>query len=96
MKTLTIDVLNDKVITLLKELETLKLIKIINTKTVNNRLPARKKVSDYKGIIPDDLGKKMQEYIWQSRDEWQHRIYLMDSNALIDYTRRKFSRKAEQ
>lgn len=75
MKTLTINILNDKVISLLNELEALNLIKVLNTKlAVKDRQPARKKASDYKGIIPDDLGEKMQQHIRQSRDEWQHRI----------------------
>lgn len=74
-KTLTIDILNEKVISLLRELEALNLIKVLNTKSSLEERPAgRKKASDYKGIIPDDLGEKMQEHIRQSREEWQHRI----------------------
>ncbi len=75
MKTLTIDILNEKVISLLRELEALNLIKVLNTKSsLKDRPPGRKKASDYKGIIPDELGEKMQEHIRQSREEWQHRI----------------------
>ncbi len=72
MKTVTIDILNEKVMSLLKELEALNLIKMLNAKS---ETPTdKKKASDYKGIIPPEVSDKMQEHIRQSREEWQHRI----------------------
>jgi hypothetical protein len=38
-------------------------------------MPAiKKKASDYKGVISAELAEEMQEYVKQSRKEWNHRI----------------------
>lgn len=77
MKTIMIDILNEKAINLLRELEALNLIKMLN-KDVKPSLkeipPVKKKASDYKGIIPAEVGEKMQEHVRQSREKWQDRI----------------------
>lgn len=77
MYTITIDILNEKALNLLRELETLNLIKMRmnDAKTPLKEVsPVKKKASDYKGIIPAEVGEKMQEHVRQSREEWQHRI----------------------
>jgi hypothetical protein len=74
MKTVLIDILNEKAIKLLKELEELKLIKFLDgdTPADNSKLP--RKASDYKGIISPELSEELQEHIRQSRNQWQNRI----------------------
>ena len=67
MKTITIDVLNDKVWELLKELEALKLVKFNRIEKNPNK---DRKASSYKGIITPESGAKLQESIRQSRTEW--------------------------
>lgn len=73
MKTITIDILNEKAINLLRELEALNLIKILK----KDALPPSKKLSqkktrpsDYKGIIPSEVAEKLQDYVSKSRKEW--------------------------
>jgi len=71
MKTVTVDILNDKVISLLRELEALHLIRLSDaTSQPSHEKSGHKKASDYKGIISSELNEKMQEYIRQSREEW--------------------------
>jgi len=72
MRSITIDILNEKAVNLLKELEVLKLIKI--TSKTSDPTRSRKKASEFKGSLPADLGHQMQERIKQSREEWTHRI----------------------
>ncbi len=75
MKTITIDLLNERAVNLLRELEALNLIKLLDIKPSTEKKPAAKKrPSDYKGIISAELRDQMQEQISQSREEWQHRI----------------------
>jgi hypothetical protein len=73
MKTISIDILNEKAINLLKELEALKLIKMNGTDSVQ-QTSIKKKASDYKGIISSKMADEMNDYIRQSREEWRHRI----------------------
>ncbi len=71
MRTITINILNEKAINLLKELESLDLIKML---TPSEHLPSpKRKPSDYKGVIPTELNEPMQEGIKKSREEWQNR-----------------------
>jgi len=70
MKTVRIDILNERAINLLKELEELKLIRLVDQKTDAVSL----KASDYKGIISSELADKLQEHVQQSRNQWQQRI----------------------
>lgn len=77
MSTITIDILNERAINLLQELEALNLIKMLkkDVKPPQKANPAvKKKASEYKGIIPPEVGEKMQEYVRQSREEWKDRI----------------------
>jgi hypothetical protein len=77
MKTITIDILNERAINLLRELEALNLIKILKREVkppLKENSTVKKKASDYKGIIPSEVGEKMQEHVKQSREEWKGRI----------------------
>jgi hypothetical protein len=77
MKTVIVDILNEKALNLLRELENLKLIKLLNSDSVEEALSLYRKgkrPSEYKGIIPADLADQLQEHIKQSRNQWQQRI----------------------
>jgi hypothetical protein len=71
MKILTIELLNDKAETLLEDLEALNLIKI-----VENSIPKKlqKKPSDYFGIITEEEGNQILNYVNESRAEWDRDI----------------------
>jgi hypothetical protein len=68
MRSVTIDILNDKVIKLLKELESLNLIKVRSSKKAGSRNDEW--INKYKGSISkqptDDIDKQLNEI----RDEW--------------------------
>lgn len=69
MRTITIDVLNEKAIKLLQDLEELNLIRMFNKNgPLENTTHAKKKASDYKGIISLEIAEKMQEYVKQSKE----------------------------
>jgi hypothetical protein len=68
MQTITIDILNEKVLELLKKLEELNLVKVQKSSLSENR--NSKKASTYKGILSKKLGFEIQEHIKQSRAEW--------------------------
>lgn len=66
MQTIRIDILNEKVLELLKKLEELNLVKV--EKTIENR--NSKKPSSYKGVLSKKLRSEIQDHIKQSRSEW--------------------------
>lgn len=70
MRTITIDILNEKVLELLKKLEELNLVKVQKNNTLTENRDS-KKPSNYKGIISKKAGSEIQNYIKQSRAEWQ-------------------------
>jgi len=77
MKTVIVDILNEKVLNLLRELEDLNLIRLLSSDSVKESsiiYNQKKKASDYKGIIPTNVADQLQEHIKQSRDQWQQRI----------------------
>lgn len=69
MHTITVDILNNKALDLLKKLEELNLLK------VKTSLPEKgdkhKKPSSYKGIISKKTATKIQDHVKKSRSEWQ-------------------------
>ena len=70
MKTVTLDVLNDKALNLLKDLEMLNWIKV--RKEEKEVAPAKAKLSDkYKGIISKEKGRDLDLHIKQMRSEWE-------------------------
>lgn len=71
MKTITLDVLNEKALILLRDLEVLNLIKFRDE--VQETKPAKVKLSDkYKGIISKEQGQELNEHIKQMRSEWNN------------------------
>lgn len=68
MKTVTLDILNEKALNLLKDLELLNLIKFRKEKKV---APSKIKLSDkYRGIISKEQGQDLKLHIKQTRNEW--------------------------
>jgi hypothetical protein len=67
MDTMLIQLTNQKAVGLLRELEELHLIKVLN----ENVVPDKLKLSDkYKGILSKEEGQKLNEHIRQMRSEW--------------------------
>jgi len=69
MDTLLIQVTNQKAIGLLHELEELHLIKVLKE---NVSFP-QKLSEKYAGKLPSDIAEELQNYVTQSRNEWNNR-----------------------
>ncbi len=70
MKTIVIEIQNLKAYKLLQALEDLKLIRIIKASTKPS-LP--KKDRNYGGALPANIADDLQNYVSESRNEWQNR-----------------------
>jgi len=69
MDTLLIQITNQKAIGLLHELEELHLIKVLNEKVQ----PKQKLSEKYGGKLPAKIADELQNYVSQSREEWNSR-----------------------
>jgi len=67
MSTITIDVLNDKIFDLLKELETLNLIRVKRNDQPHPQLKERPSL--YKGVLSPEVADRLQKLINESRSE---------------------------
>lgn len=70
MQTLTISVVDAKVVKLLEDLESLNLIRVVK-KEANQ--PKQKLSEKYLGKLPSKVADDLQNYITQSRKEWDSR-----------------------
>jgi len=69
MKTVTLDILNEKALNLLKDLELLNLIKFRKEK--KEVRPSKVKLSDkYRGILSKEQGQDLKLHIKETRNEW--------------------------
>lgn len=69
METILVQVSNKKAYRLLQNLEDLQLIKMLK-----RSIPTRQKLSEkYAGKLPSDIANELQNYVTQSRDEWDNR-----------------------
>jgi hypothetical protein len=69
METLLIQVTNQKALGLLHELEELNLIKVLEKIT-----SVQEKLSEkYAGKLPTSIAEELQNYVTQSREEWNNR-----------------------
>ncbi len=69
MKTVTLDILNEKALNLLKDLELLNLIRFRKEK--KEVASSKIKLSDkYRGIISKEQGQDLKLHIKQMRSEW--------------------------
>lgn len=67
MQTVTINILNEKALELIRKLEEMNLVKVTREGTVSR---SGKKASSYKGILSKKLGDDLQKHIKNSRSEW--------------------------
>jgi hypothetical protein len=73
MQTITIDILNNNAIKLLKDLELLQLIRMRKEITAPSTDATKKlKPSDYRGSISKETADKLNAHIDQSRSEWNN------------------------
>ena len=70
METLIIQITNDKALQLLRNLEELHLIRVLK-KNVN---PVQKLSEKYAGKLSVDTAEQLQQYIAESREEWENNI----------------------
>ena len=70
METVTVLLLNKKALNLLKQLEELNLIKLLE----ENADPDQKLSDRFAGKLSDDTAEKLHKYVKQSREEWERDI----------------------
>jgi len=68
MKTVLVQIKNNKAYKLLKDLEDLNIIKLIEQRI----LPKQKLSEKYAGKLPSDIANQLQDYVTQSRSEWNN------------------------
>jgi len=69
MNTMLIQVTNQKAVGLLHELEELHLIKVLEENVENKQKLSTK----YAGKLPSDVADQLQNYVNESREEWNNR-----------------------
>jgi len=69
METVLIQINNIKAYKLLEDLEDLKIIKVLKKST----LPQQKLSEKYAGKLPSEVADELQNYVTQSRNEWNNR-----------------------
>jgi len=69
METVLLQINNNKAYKLLEDLEDLNLITVLNKSTQ----PAQKLSEKYAGKLPADIAEELQNYVSQSRNEWNNR-----------------------
>ena len=68
METILIQINNNKAYQLLKDLEDLNVLKVLTKKTTS-----KQKLSDkYAGKLPLKIADELQDYVTQSRNEWNN------------------------
>lgn len=67
METVTIQIKNNKAYKFLKDLEALKVIKVLKNKVATTQKLSEK----YAGKIPSEIADQFQDYTSKSRNEWQ-------------------------
>ncbi|MFT4523243.1 MAG: hypothetical protein ACI8ZN_002195 [Bacteroidia bacterium] len=68
MKTIKIDIINEKVLTLLKELEQLKLIRF---RTDNSKSVKKRDLLSYKGSLKKETLSEVDAQLKELRDGWE-------------------------
>jgi hypothetical protein len=70
MQTLTITVIDAKALRLLEDLESLNLIRVVKNDT---HQPKQRLSEKYLGKLPSQVAESLQDYVTQSRKEWNSR-----------------------
>ena len=66
MQTVTINIINEKAMRILQDLEDLHLIRVLKKKLKTTE----KLSSKYAGKLPPDIANELQKFVTQSREEW--------------------------
>jgi hypothetical protein len=84
MQTIVIELVNDRALRLLQDLEDLHLIRLQKKSTIPEKeslteeiaSPSiiRKKASEFKGILSPEMAVEMQTHVKQSREEWRQGV----------------------
>ena len=69
METVLVQINNSKAYKLLEDLEDLNILKVLN----KNIQPKQKLSEKYAGKLPSDIAEELQNYVTQSRNEWNNR-----------------------
>lgn len=69
METVLVQINNNKAYRLLEDLEDLHILKVLN----KNIQPKQKLSEKYAGKLPSDVADELQNYVTQSRNEWNNR-----------------------
>lgn len=69
METVLVQINNNKAYKLLEDLEDLNIIKVLK-KSIE---PTQKLSEKYAGKLPADVAQELQNFVTQSRDEWNNR-----------------------
>jgi hypothetical protein len=69
METVLVQINNSKAYRLLEDLEDLHILKVLN----KNIQPKQKLSEKYAGKLPSDIADELQNYVTQSRNEWNNR-----------------------
>jgi hypothetical protein len=69
METVLVQINNSKAYRLLEDLEDLNILKVLN----KNIQPKQKLSEKYAGKLPSDIAEELQNYVTQSRNEWNNR-----------------------
>jgi len=69
METVLVQINNNKAYRLLEDLEDLDILKVLN----KNIQPKQKLSEKYAGKLPSDIADELQNYVTQSRNEWNNR-----------------------
>ncbi len=69
METVLVQIYNNKAYKLLEDLEDLQIIKVLK-KSIQ---PQQKLSEKYAGKLPSEIADELQNYVTQSRDEWNNR-----------------------
>ncbi len=69
METVLVQINNQKAYKLLEDLEDLNIIKVLK----KNIQPQQKLSEKYAGKLPSDVADELQNYVTQSRNEWNNR-----------------------
>jgi len=70
MKTITIDLLNDKALNLLKDLELLKIIRLRKEK-IEHTAPSGNLIEKYKGAMTKQPVEEIDQQLKDLRNEWE-------------------------
>lgn len=72
MKTVTVEIRNDIALTLLYNLESMQILRVIEDKTA----PVKQKLSErFAGCLSKERAEELQKELTQMRSEWERDIY---------------------